>query len=355
MGVFYRRVTAKLHGGGIVLRDEVYGRELKTKEQQVVEAEQVLVAEIDAKMGGFGVVPTELAGAIVSSHYYLYDIDTTKVLPNFLDYCLRLGPYEEQIQYFVKGSTNYAAIRPYEFLELSLPLPPPEIQQQFVARLARQRAVVEQAEALLAALGEAGIDDAYFAGVEGEWVELGEVCDINKENIEPKVAIPERLFRYVDIGSVDSNGWITDFKEILGKDAPQRAKRVMHTNDVILSTVRPYLKAFALVPAELDGQICSTGFAVLTPKASLLPEYLLFVVRSNAVVEQLKQKMHGSNYPAVDQEDVSTTRIILPDLVVQAEVTRRLRQQRDTIAAVEKTEADAEQVMRDIVAEVLSG
>ena len=52
------------------------GAEIKTKRQQRVQAGDLLVAEIDAKVGGFGIVPAGLAGAIVSSHYFLYEVDT---------------------------------------------------------------------------------------------------------------------------------------------------------------------------------------------------------------------------------------------------------------------------------------
>jgi len=54
----YKRCRVKLHAQGIVLRDEVPGTEIKTKKQQVCKAGEFLVAEIDVKVGGFGIVPT---------------------------------------------------------------------------------------------------------------------------------------------------------------------------------------------------------------------------------------------------------------------------------------------------------
>ena len=49
----YKRARVQLHGKGIVLRDEVDGAEVKTKEQQGAHIGEFLVAEIDAKVGGF--------------------------------------------------------------------------------------------------------------------------------------------------------------------------------------------------------------------------------------------------------------------------------------------------------------
>src|SRR5438067_8591625 len=81
----YKRCRVQLHGKGIILRDSVTGSEIKTKEQQVCYAGEFLVAEIDAKVGGFGVVPEELDGAIVSSHYFLFTIDETQLDKHFLN------------------------------------------------------------------------------------------------------------------------------------------------------------------------------------------------------------------------------------------------------------------------------
>ncbi|MGH3851077.1 MAG: hypothetical protein ACRDRT_15525, partial [Pseudonocardiaceae bacterium] len=64
------------------MRDIVPGTAIKTKKQQVVRAGEVLVAEIDAKVGGFGVIPGELDGAIVSSHYFTFEIVTDVVDPD---------------------------------------------------------------------------------------------------------------------------------------------------------------------------------------------------------------------------------------------------------------------------------
>ena len=50
------------------------------QKQQVCQTGEFLVAEIDAKVGGFGIVPPELEGAIVSSHYFLFVIDEAKLL-----------------------------------------------------------------------------------------------------------------------------------------------------------------------------------------------------------------------------------------------------------------------------------
>src|SRR5208282_3083691 len=99
----YKRARVKLHAQGIVLRDEIPGALIKTKQQQVCRAGEFLVAEIDAKVGGFGIVPPQLDGAIVSSHYFLFELDESKLDRRFLDHFIRTTPFREQIE--AQGST----------------------------------------------------------------------------------------------------------------------------------------------------------------------------------------------------------------------------------------------------------
>jgi type I restriction enzyme S subunit len=109
----------KLHVQGIVLRDTLQGVEIKTKKQQSCRNDEFLVAEIDAKIGGFGIVPEILNGAIVSSHYFLFEINEALLDRRFLDFFIRTPTFRDQV--FRQGSTNYAAIRPNMYLNIKYP------------------------------------------------------------------------------------------------------------------------------------------------------------------------------------------------------------------------------------------
>ena len=109
----YKRVTVQLHGRGLYLRDEVNGHQVRTKKQQVVKKGDLLVAEIDAKMGAFGLVPPELDGAVVSSHYFTFVVDSDAINPGYLSLLITVGHLTNEIQSAVRGSLNYAAIRPH--------------------------------------------------------------------------------------------------------------------------------------------------------------------------------------------------------------------------------------------------
>ena len=111
---------------------------------------------------------------------------------------------------------------------------------------------------------------------------------------------PDQPFRYVDISSVDNRlKRVTGAKQLLGKDAPSRARQMIRANDVLVATTRPNLNAVALVPKELDGEICSTGFCVLRSNGEVEPESLFAFVQAETFVRSLSELVKGALYPAV--------------------------------------------------------
>lgn len=151
-GIDYQRVTVQLHGRGIIARDVVSGSEIKTKQQNVVRPNDFLVAEIDAKMGGFGIVPDILAGAIVSSHYFTFEIDAQLILPEFLDAFIKVGFITKSIEASVRGSLNYAAIRPAHILRMPFPFAPIVDQKRVIQRMAEASRAIDAAQKQLEAL-----------------------------------------------------------------------------------------------------------------------------------------------------------------------------------------------------------
>ena len=116
---------------------------------------------------------------------------------------------------------------------------------------------------------------------------------------------PEEQFTYIDIAGVNGQmGLITDAKTLVGSEAPSRARQIINTNDVIISTVRPYLRATALVPAQYDNQICSTGFCVLRAKGGIGFGFLYALSRLQWFTDQLNARARGASYPAVTDADI---------------------------------------------------
>lgn len=151
-----------------------------------------------------------------------------------------------------------------------------------------------------------------------EYVKFKDICIVNPENIKGNTTEDYQI-KYIDIESVN-NGIIQDYKLIPFKNAPSRARRIVKSQDILISTVRPYLKAFAKVSDASENLVCSTGFAVLRVNNKILSDYVFLYVMSDFFLNQLLPKMVGASYPAVGPEDIKECVIPMPSIQVQKRV-----------------------------------
>jgi type I restriction enzyme, S subunit len=115
---------------------------------------------------------------------------------------------------------------------------------------------------------------------------------------------PEFEFRYIDIGNVSSAGHILGEDRVLFAEAPSRARRRVKPGDSILSTVRTYLRAVALIEPPTDDLIVSTGFAVLRPEPLVEPAFLWRVLQSEFFIQSVVANSDGVSYPAISPDDL---------------------------------------------------
>lgn len=152
-----------------------------------------------------------------------------------------------------------------------------------------------------------------------------EVAEIVKDKRDPTLH-PESTFQYIDISSVDVEvGEVSRSQELTGSEAPSRARKLVRGYDIIISTCRPTRGAIAVVPEELHGEICSTGFSVIRAREGVNPYYLHYAIRLQSTMEQFRKFSTGSSYPAILDSDVEKTRIPMPSLAEQNEIVRSLR------------------------------
>jgi type I restriction enzyme, S subunit len=177
------------------------------------------------------------------------------------------------------------------------------------------------------------------------WKRLGSVAG-DTERRNPGVN-PNEYFRYVDIASVDNDkGEIRtgDVQSILGRSAPSRARKVIRGHDIVFATTRPYLRNIAIVPQELDSQICSTGFCVVRARSGIsLPDFLYYACRSSFFIEQLLPKQRGATYPAVADSEVYDTLLPVP---YPDDPARSLETQRRIVARIEALFAEVAEARR---------
>ena len=143
----------------------------------------------------------------------------------------------------------------------------------------------------------------------------GTIADIVEHDIKSvkKSYAKDDTIEYIDISSIDASSHIIkETSQYAVCHAPSRAQQCVQTGDILVSTVRPANKNIAVVNSDLSNLVASTGFCVLRPQNGYR-EYILSVVQSDSYTEKMCDKANGGLYPAVNNGDVLSFGIHVPD------------------------------------------
>ena len=138
---------------------------------------------------------------------------------------------------------------------------------------------------------------------------------------------PSLDFVYIDVNAVNNRLNIIDNpKKVRFENAPSRATRKLHKNDLLFSMVRPYLKNIALVDDIYKDAIASTGFYVITPSLGYYPMFLFYLMLSNYVVDGLNSFMKGDNSPSINNCHIEDYLYPLPPIEEQKRIVNKIEQ-----------------------------
>jgi len=158
-------------------------------------------------------------------------------------------------------------------------------------------------------------EDEKFGKVPNGW-EVKNLKDIFFVNLNtlPSQTEANYTFKYITIEAVNTEN--IDFEscpEYLFKESPGRARRVINSGDILISGVRPNLKAFSIYEKPNDENwICSTGFYVLTVREDENNKFHFYQILSEIGEKQFHSYVAGSNYPAIGDRDIKLLKLYRP-------------------------------------------
>ena len=243
-----------------------------------------------------------------------------KTNDNFKYLSYYLKSIQNKIQGLAKYCTNNGNIDMKELMEIKIPIPSLERQQEIVKYLdfiyEKANKTSNEKIAELKQLNEFCLSNQKIFG--GNVVkELGEISIINPENMKSGQYTE---INYIDIASI-KGGQILELQK-LTNDFPSRAKRIVKKGDILYSSVRPNLKGYVYISDDIQNGVASTGFADIRVKEpnTILSKYLYYIMTSDYISDDLIIKAKGAQYPAVSFDDFETIKIPVPSLERQQEI-----------------------------------
>lgn len=328
----YKRCRVQLHAQGIVLRDDVTGFEIRTKKQQICRTNDFLVAEIDAKVGGYGIVTADLDGTIVSSHYFLYKIDEEQLLPKYLEYFSKTKYFQDQV--LAQGSTNYAAIRPAHVLNYKIPLPSLSEQRNIVTHIEKVSRKVTEVTALnkasvkeINALFNSQINKLFISKEGWTNKQVGDICYHPQYGYTESATydkVGPKFLRITDIQDGNVNWDSVPYCFCSGAD-----NYLLKSGDILFArTGATTGKSFLI--KEVPEAIFASYLIRLRVQKDVLSEYLYAYFQTPDYWQQISDEKKGTGQPNLNGTKLANIIVPLPptesqqkDIIDQVEVLKK--------------------------------
>ncbi|MCX9024711.1 MAG: restriction endonuclease subunit S [Candidatus Methanoperedens sp.] len=271
-----------------------------------------------ATIGDITIAKVETA---TNQGYKNFICNPDKILYEFLYFILKHDA--KNIAELASGTT-YPEINKLQIADYKIPLPPKNIQEKIINEIK----IIETEEIEINKEIERVDSDIETiiqkANQFNKNIKIGKVCSINAKSGDPRKIFGDNVFTYIDIDSVEGHtGEINYSQKITGNNAPSRAKRIAEDDSVVISTVRPNLKAFTYIERAPSDAIFSTGFAILKSKdENILVTKLLFhyFLHSTDLMKQMQDIMLKAQYPSINKTDIENFLIPLPPIKEQLEI-----------------------------------
>lgn len=319
--------------------------------------------------GALGTVPVD---GLVSPAYVVVAPEPG-VNTDYFAYLFRTDAYQREVNKFSRGIVaDRNRLYWHDFRRMPSLMPPRDEQDQIVAflrahdvklgRLVRCKQsqiakLSDRREALLEEfVGARAFDRPHSAHVSKP---LKAWARINGSTLS-NVTDSNFSFRYIDIGCVGRGELTRAPVAMKFKDAPSRARRIVRSGDVLIATVRPYLRAIWQHDSDQADLIASTGFAVLTAGGPIIPGYLALAVQTASFIDQVIARSVGVAYPAIAEAALGRIPISAPrDLAEQQRMIEmaadRLAPIQDAILAAKREIDFALEYRTRLIADVVTG
>ena len=359
----YQRVTSRVRNGGVVPRDEVKGANIGTKKQYVISSGQFILSKIDARNGAMGIIPESLDGAIVTQDFLAYDIDRTRINPQYLVLISTTKQFIDFCQSCSSGTTNRQRVDEAKFLSIRIPLPSLDEQNRLVKdfnnimtfiKMEEMKVIDIEVKAVVAVREALGV--ALYPGyTEEQLIRLTNYAAIDSWSV-PKILLAghspfgeskykcKKLSELAFINPRTDLSMLNDTDEMsfipmedisddygewqnkkIGKKADVKGYTKFQNGDIIWARITPCMQngKSALLSNLINGKgYGSTEFHIVRINSNeILPQYIHTLLRHFDVLSNAKKYFTGSaGQQRVPASFLSNLLIPIPPLDIQRQI-----------------------------------
>jgi len=353
----YKRLTIKLNGNGIVVRDQLLGAEIGTKRQFRVHTGQLVLSKIDARNGAFGILPAEGNDAIITGNFWAFDHLPSQLDIRFLDYFTKTGAFVDLCIRASEGTTNRLYLQEDLFLEMEIPLPPLSEQQKIVGWIDAVATRVEEAKGLVEETTKE-IDDLtrsilWASEANSTPTRMSDLVEQRTPDVEVS---PHDIYDFAGVYCFGRGVFQGQTKSGMDFKYPKLTR--LKARNFTYPKLMAWEGAFGVVPDECDGLVVSTEFPVFEiNEEKVLPDVLDVYFKTPSIWPRIAGASTGTNVRRrrLNPKDFLKYEFPLPTMPTQRRIrdVRVLTEQANQERQKTKDELDA--IVKSVLNEVFNG
>jgi type I restriction enzyme S subunit len=328
----YAFAGVRSFGAGVFAAETKRGGTFSYRELNQVRRNQLVYPKLMAWEGAVGIVPADCDGLFVSPEFCVFTVSASRSLPAWLGLLFQF-PMSWRALAGNSTGTNVRRRRLYpdEFLSLRVPLPDLGEQKFIVDRLLAVRSSLADA-ALAQARLDATLKDLVVAlhlELSTEDVPWSDLFMLHEEQV---AVTPAALFPHAGLRGFGHGLFPKD--PVQGRDTSYRAFNRLYAGALVISQVKGWEGAVAVVPDEFVGRFVSPEYRTFkcVPERAL-PEYVARLATTSWFHDILRNATHGAGgrRERTRPEKLALERIAMPSVSAQRRAVAML----DAVAASE--------------------
>ena len=141
------------------------------------------------------------------------------------------------------------------------------------------------------------------------------------------------VYKYIGLEHIEKNNGNYNFEEMNGEKIKSQSI-ILKNGCVYYAKLRPYLNKAFLFENKENNFISTSELYGFSVKDGVDKKYLLFLLLSELIQNQIKDLMIGARMPRISEENFKNLKIVLPPLAKQKEIAKKVEAIRSEIAEI---------------------
>lgn len=164
--------------------------------------------------------------------------------------------------------------------------------------------------------------EAKIKAYKGGYDTIENCFGIKDENYTPE---NNNDYQYIELSNIGGNGEITGCTSEKGVDLPSRARRIVSTSDIVVSSIEGSLQSCAIITNEYNRALCSTGFYVLAPQ-KINSQTSLLLFKSYPIQQIMKKVCSGTILTAMNKDEFLNIPIPIIKQEIQTLIAEKIQE-----------------------------